>query len=224
MLSSRLDHLVITAPSLAAGLRYVREALGVPLETGGKHPAMGTHNALLKLGTRQYLEVIATDPEAPRPARPRWFELDRTTPATAPRLAGWVARTDDIEDASIATSQTLGIPSAMNRGSLDWMITIPEDGGLPFAGVAPMLIQWAPGPHPADRLPERGCSLIQFEGFHPQAGRVEALLRAIGLQDGFVVSREEAPRLVAHIQTPGGIRLLSSLGGPHGQADLHPEP
>jgi hypothetical protein len=38
---------------------------------------MGTHNRLLKLGEGFYLELIAIDPQAPPPGRPRWFGLDR---------------------------------------------------------------------------------------------------------------------------------------------------
>ncbi|HCV79405.1 VOC family protein, partial [Pseudomonas oryzihabitans] len=53
---SRLDHLVIVAPTLAAGARYVEERLGVALQPGGQHARMGTHNLLLGLGDG-YLEV-----------------------------------------------------------------------------------------------------------------------------------------------------------------------
>ena len=93
MLHTTLDHLVITAPSVETGIHYVQQTLGVGMERGGRHPRMGTHNALLRLGDDVYLEVIAVDPGAPPPERPRWFELDRPG---RPRLAGWVARTDDI--------------------------------------------------------------------------------------------------------------------------------
>ncbi len=73
---SKLDHLAIVAPTLEEGVAYVEKTLGVPMAAGGKHPEMGTHNRLLRLGDDIYLEVIAVDPEAPRPERPRWFGLD----------------------------------------------------------------------------------------------------------------------------------------------------
>ena len=50
MFKCSIDHIVITAPSLADGMEYVHRALGVVPEPGGGHPRMGTHNALLKLG------------------------------------------------------------------------------------------------------------------------------------------------------------------------------
>ena len=69
-----LDHLVIAAADLASGQRWLEERLGVPLQPGGEHALFGTHNALLNMGDA-YLEVIAVNPAAPPPARPRWFSL-----------------------------------------------------------------------------------------------------------------------------------------------------
>src|SRR5439155_14103393 len=94
-----LDHLVVTSPTLEAGVKWLQEALGVAPQAGGDHQRMGTHNALVRLGGGTYLEVIASNPAAPYPARPRWFELDRMTTDATPALATWVARTDDIKSA-----------------------------------------------------------------------------------------------------------------------------
>ena len=90
---TELDHLVVVAPTLAIGAEYVTRALGVAPQAGGSHPLMGTHNVVLRLGTRLYLEVIAIDPAAPHPERRRWFGLDDLPSHARPRLATWVART-----------------------------------------------------------------------------------------------------------------------------------
>src|ERR1700693_1602747 len=111
-----LDHLVVTSPTLAAGVKWVEETLGVMAQTGGDHPRMGTHNALLRLGDQTYLEVIAPNPTAPTPDRPRWFELDRVAPDATPRLATWVARTGDIQSATVNCSIELGEIETMSRG------------------------------------------------------------------------------------------------------------
>lgn len=216
MFRACLDHLVVTAASLEAGTDCVQQLLGVPLEPGGSHLRMGTHNALLRLGKARYLEVIAIDPQAPAPLRPRWFGLDRPVALAMPRLAGWVARVEDIQAASIAVHHAFGDIEAMRRGELEWQITIPADGHLPFEGLAPMLIQWAAGPHPAERLQDRGCALVGLEAFHPQAAHINSLLQPLGCQDSYVVSPLAFPRLVAHIQTPGGLRRLGILGASHG--------
>jgi len=52
-----LDHLIVGASSLADGVDYVAKVTGATPRRGGRHVAMGTHNALLRLGDRVYLEV-----------------------------------------------------------------------------------------------------------------------------------------------------------------------
>jgi len=108
MLQSHMDHIAIIAPSLEDGVEYVRQTLGVSPQAGGEHPRMGTHNCLLKLGEKFYLEVISINPNAPHPNRPRWFQLDEPDPSRLIRLATWIARTDDIYAASTGFTDTFG--------------------------------------------------------------------------------------------------------------------
>jgi len=191
-----IDHLVVTAPSLAAGADYVEHLLGVAPQAGGEHVRMGTHNRLLKLGPALYLEIISINPDAPPPGRPRWFGLDSAGPE--PRLATWVGKTADIRAAPAA----LGKVEAMARGPYAWQLTIPADGRMPFDGVAPALIQWN-SVHPAERLAERGCSLLKLELRHPRAAEIRSLFKA----HPFAVEPGETT-LVAHVQTPSGARKL----------------
>lgn len=181
-----LDHLVIAARALASGTRWLEERLGVSLAGGGVHAAMGTHNRLLKLGggARLYLELIAIDPAAPPPGRPRWFGLDdpalQERLAQRPRLIHWVARSDDLaREATPAQGEIL----SMRRGDFRWRITVPADGRLPGAGKLPSLIQWDVPFHPADRLPESGCTLVACDVAH-------------------------APELTATLDTPRGRLVL----------------
>lgn len=211
MLRSHMDHIAITAPSLEGGVEYVRQTLGMSPQAGGEHPRMGTHNYLLKLGEKFYLEVISINPNAPQPTRPRWFQLDEPDPSQPTRLATWIARTDDIYAAASASPVPLGVIEPMSRGQMNWLITIPADGGLPLQGIAPTLIQWTAGGHPADTLQESGCTLVRLEGFHPEAKKVISVLESIGFEGDFRVSElppDQKPYLVAHIQTPAGVRLL----------------
>jgi hypothetical protein len=212
---SHIDHIAITAPSLEIGSEYVRQTLGVSPEVGGQHPRMGTHNRLLKLDEKCYLEVIAVDPDVPGPKRPRWFQLDEPDLSRPVRLATWIARTNDITAAAKVSPIPLGAIEPMSRGQLNWLITIPSDGSLPLQGIAPTLIEWPAGEHPAALLPESGCALVRLEGFHPEAEKVLRVLDAIGFEGDFRVcelSPEQKPYLVAHIQTPAGLRQLSFPG------------
>jgi hypothetical protein len=207
-----IDHLVITAPSLAVGAAYVREALGVETEMGGEHRRMGTHNRLLRLSSSSYLEVIAPDPAAGVPARPRWFDLDRRHPEALPALAAWAARTNDIVASAAGASEPLGTIEAMCRGALDWAITIPADGTVPVDGVGPALIEWRTGTHPAAHLPDRGLALLALEILHPDCTRVARLLASIAFDGPLTLSPlppSGIPHLVAHIDTPQGRRALS---------------
>ena len=206
-----LDHLVVTSPTLAAGVKWVEETLGVMAQTGGDHPRMGTHNALLRLGDQTYLEVIAPNPTAPTPDRPRWFELDRVAPDATPRLATWVARTEDIQSATVNCSIELGEIETMSRGLLQWLITIPPDGSLPGGGAFPTLVEWLTPEHPATRLEDQGCALRLLELFHPAPSALHELLTSLGLADAAIaheISPGERAYLVAHIETRHGLRAV----------------
>lgn len=208
----RIDHLAITAPSLASGAAWVQHELGVQPEPGGEHPLMGTHNVLLRLGEDIYLEVIAVNPKAAGPARPRWFGLDSVTQDAMPCLRTWVARCADIGSSLAAAGEDLGTITEMHRGALQWLITIPDDGNPPIGGVAPALIEWTTGPHPASRLRDHCLRLECLELLHPQPHRVMALLEAIGMDAMVQVRRRpdgQEPALVAHVSTPAGPRQLS---------------
>ncbi len=211
MLTTELDHLVVTAPSLTLGAALVQAQLGVSLEPGGEHVRMGTHNQLLRIGETSYLEVIAVNPAAVAPECPRWFELDRPGFSAVPRLATWVARTSGIEQALSLAGFEHGRVERMRRGSLEWQISLSADGELPFQGVCPTLIQWETGHHPATRLARSGVTLVRLEGVHPGAGAIRRMLGQIGFQGCFEVSEispDATPGLVATFETPTGLRQL----------------
>lgn len=212
---TELDHITVAAHSLAQGLAHLRSVLGVDLPYGGAHLRMGTHNHLLRLGPSLFLELIAIDPAATIPARPRWFQLDdpvlQAQLAQAPRLLTWVVRTRQIAEVFLASEASLGAIEPMRRGDLRWLITFPNDGTLLDAGMLPSVIQWPDGAHPASRMPDLGCSLERFEAFHPDADAYRRRLASIGADRHLQVSQAAAgtpPHLVAQIRTPHGVREL----------------
>ena len=181
-MSRSLDHLVVAARTLEEGAAWVRERLGAECVPGGKHATMGTHNRLLSLGPASYLEVIAIDPEAPQPSRPRWFELD--TPAMrerlsrGPALVHWMERTGDLEAELAEYPADVRIES-FSRNGLRWRLALTPDGSLPGGGTLPTLIQWD-GTHPCELLPD-------------SAIRVESLAKT---------------PLAARFSTPAGVRTM----------------
>jgi hypothetical protein len=209
-----LDHLVVAATTLADGIDYIASVTGVAPRPGGKHEAMGTHDALLKLGERVYLEIIAIDPDGKKPARRRWFDLDNIALQAElmeqPRLVHWVARTDDIDRAAAMCPTPLGAVHAMARSDYRWRLTIPDDGSLPAKGIVPTLIQWDVPVHPADTLPQSNVAIAQLAATHPDPATVRAALSALKLQDRIAVTYDREIRLAAMLRTPRGLVTLSS--------------
>ncbi|TCO69290.1 VOC family protein [Rhodovulum euryhalinum] len=201
-----LDHLAVSAQTLEAGVAAVEDRLEVRLSPGGKHPAMGTHNRLLRLGPGLYLEVIAIDPAAPAPGRPRWFDLDRF--AGPPRLTTWIARCDDLDAALALAPPGAGVPMDLARGDLRWRMAVPEDGRLPFDGLFPALIAWQGRAHPAALLPETGCRLAGLELVHPRADALRQALTGLIGEPLIALHQGPAPALRALIDTPSGRRVL----------------
>ena len=195
MMSAELDHLVVVTPTLAIGAKFVTQVLGVEPQAGGSHPLMGTHNLVLRLGTGSYLEIIAIDPDAPRPNRRRWFALDELPSDASPRLATWVARTSGLDAAADRVARRLGNIETMTRGSLRWRITIPSDGALVQGGLVPSFIEWQSAVHPAASMRESGCSLSMLEAFHPEPDFLREELGRLGLNDVLTVTplRKAAP-------------------------------
>ena len=104
-----MDHLVFGVPDLAHGIDLMEHKTGVRARFGGKHPGRGTHNALLSLGGRQYLEIIAIDPEqadAPGLLFPELKGLSQ------PKLIAWAVAVESVADiakrAKAANIETIG--------------------------------------------------------------------------------------------------------------------
>jgi len=216
-----VDHLVVAAATLEQGDAWCRETLGVPSVEGGRHAGMGTHNRLLAIESaafpRTYLEIISIDPQAPPPARPRWFGLD--TPALQqglherPRLMHVVARCSGLDERLAALRMVgvdAGLPVAAERASarglLRWRIAGRADGQLLFGGALPTLNEWQ-GAHPAEHLPP---SPVRLAGL-ALGGLPPAVVDALGLQA--VRAAAEAPALSARFETPLGTVTLSSADG-----------
>ena len=200
-----LDHLAITAQSLEEGLAFVERALGVEVPPGGAHPAMGTHNRLMALGPELYLEIIAIDPAAPRPARPRWYGLDGLD--GVPSIGTWVLSTPDIESTLAGLPSSVGPAIPMARGDLSWMISVPKDGSMPQDGAFPSLIQW-PNGSPAPRMRDLGCRLHRLTVEHPGAEAINAALKGHFHDPRVEVRPGPVKSIVAEFETPLGRCVL----------------
>ncbi len=216
-------------------MQWCESTLGITPSPGGEQALHGTHNRLFKIATPAnplaYLEIIALNPAAKRPASAtakRWFDMDdaalQAAVAIAPRLVHFVACTSDIQAARTAL-KAQGIdrgPAVQDkrhsrRGVLQWQLTVREDGQRLFNGALPSLIQWgkpdAAEPlrlHPRNSLPRSGVTLQRLDITHPTAAKLQAAFEAIGLAD---ITLETGPaNLSALLHTPKGIVRLESHG------------
>lgn len=217
-MNTQLDHLVVGAASLEQGIAYIKEQLGVDIPKGGEHPLMGTHNHLMQLGNDVFLEVIAINPDAPAPARPRWYGLDdpfvRKQIEQQPQLLTWVVNTPDLTYLLSQNSFAFGEATPVSRGDLHWHFAIPDDGRLLASGMLPSLMQWHTETHPAKRMRDVGCILTRLEIYHPYPNWLAAILSSIDVAKYVEIQPLEAnvtPFLLAHIETPTGIRVLRSI-------------
>jgi hypothetical protein len=94
-LLTRIDHLVYSTSDLVKSVVDLETRLGVRPALGGQHPGCGTHNALLALSDRSYLEVIGPDATQAETVRPRWFQIDSLD---APRLVTWAVKEADLNE------------------------------------------------------------------------------------------------------------------------------
>lgn len=224
-MNTELDHLVVAARTLDEGAAWCEATLGVVPGPGGRHALMGTHNRLLALGgprfSRAYLEIIAIDPEAPPPGRPRWFGLDtpalQAAIAEAPRLVHVVARSPNLDMhrwGLMACGFDPGTTRAAERetpaGPLRWRITIPDDGLPRCGGALPTLIEWG-AVHPVDTMapPVLALERLLLRGLPAQPAQV---LRLRG------VERDDTPgpAIEAVLDTPRGRVTLAAPELPRG--------
>jgi len=234
-MKTQIDHLVVMAASLDQGVQWCEDTLGITPGPGGEHEKYGTHNRLFKIATPQfplaYFEIIAINPAAVIPKRdqvPRWFDMDdaavQKAVAQGPRLIHFVSSTEDVKAArhllrtqGIERGQVVHASRKSSKGTLNWQITVREDGERLFNGCLPTLIQWgkpeATEPlrlHPRNSLPRSGVTLQSLTVSHLSGVKLQTAFDAIGLAD---IAIETGPaNLVASLQTPKGLVQLQSLG------------
>lgn len=175
-----IDHIAINCTTLAEGIDWVEEKLGVRVPLGGKHAIMNTHNAVMSLGEGVYLEIVATDPDAGPAERPRWFGLDdprikARLSSEGPYLSAWLCRSDDVKETVRLAKTDLGQVYTMRRGELVWQISIRDDGAVPMGGLHPIVIEWPTGPHVSTRMADLGCRLRRIIVRPPASLPLEAI-------------------------------------------------
>lgn len=204
-----IDHLVWAAPDLEGGKRAIAALTGAEATDGGVHPGGGTKNALLSLGERCYLEIIAPDPRQDARGTPaEWIgKLE------APGLATWTVRAKGLA----ALLPTLAKLSIRNTGVLAMSRKTPEGNllswevlrlvGHGLGPAVPFFIDWLASAHPCERLAQQ-CRFEALEIAHPRAEALRRLFEALELEARVVAGKD--------------VSLSAKLTGPKGSVTLAP--
>ncbi len=177
-----LDHFIYAGRDLEALSQQFEHLTGVVPGKGGRHPGMGTHNALASLGPDIYFELLAVDPT-------QTDTLDGTMGARLkamgePRLLGYMLRGQELErQQAVLTKFGIGADlfeasrNAIDGKTLRWRLLIPH--AHPLGDFIPKFIDWQDTVHPA-KTSAAGCAFERFELGHPEAGQLNDLLGELG--------------------------------------------
>jgi hypothetical protein len=202
----QIDHLVVGVADLDAGVRQFEELTGIRPMYGGEHPNLGTHNALISLGDRTYLELLAPRPDTSVTEYLQFL-------AELPELTAvmWAVSTDDISQtadrlAGAGYEVTEPVPGSRrqeNGSTLHW--TVFEMAAPNLAG-APFFIEWSEtSVHPSESSPG-GCELGSLEIKDPRPDQLQGLIQLLGLNIN--VEQAASSLLTIGLHCPNGeIRL-----------------
>src|SRR5262249_51768339 len=200
------DHMLLGCNDLDKGIDFVERHLGVRAAIGGVHPGRGSRNALLSLGERRYLEIIAPDPQQPRSS-----DVRQLYKIESPRLIEWAAHVDDIE-AVVPRPTAAGIafqpvrPGERQRPSgqtLRWKALALKDNA---GGLLPFFIEWSKDAvHPAADSP-KGCLIDRFSLAISSPDELRGRTAKLGLE--VEVENAAQPALRAKVTGPNGALSL----------------
>ncbi len=136
-----IDHIVLPVADLALAAAEIETRYGLASVEGGRHPAWGTANRIVPLGS-SYLELVAVaDPEtAAETAFGRWI-----VSAAPGRPLGWAVRTDAIDAVGRRLGLTVvpGFRATPGGSRITW-----RSAGVEVAAREPALpffIEWGDG-------------------------------------------------------------------------------
>ena len=162
-----LDHIVIGSFTLDEGTKFVENILQAKLSDIGHHIDMGTHNRVIRISERVYLEVIAIDPKTSKLNNRKWFNLDNSKLQSklkkSPQIIGYVIEKNDI---NITNYYDPFFKSS--RDIYKWKFAMPTfnnnilDSEIINSGMIPSLITWK-SDKPIYQMKKNQFELISFE-------------------------------------------------------------
>ncbi len=163
----KLDHIVFGSSTLEEGTEFVENILQAKLSDIGFHKDMGTHNRVIRIGERVYLEIIAIDPKISNLNNRKWFNLDNSKLQSklkkSPQIIGYV-----IENTDISINKYYDPFFLVSRDNYKWQFAMPTfknnilESEIIEAGIIPSLISWK-SHKPVYQMKRNQFELISFE-------------------------------------------------------------
>jgi hypothetical protein len=163
----KLDHIVFGSSTLQEGTEFVENILQAKLSDIGYHKDMGTHNRVIRISERVYLEVIAIDPKISNLNNRKWFNLDNSNLQSklkkSPQIIGYV-----IENKNINITNYHDPFFETSRDIYKWQFAMPTfknnilESKIIEAGIIPSLISWK-SEKPIYQMKTNQFELISFE-------------------------------------------------------------
>jgi len=163
-----LDHVVIGINDLDQGVKEIERITGVRPKADGRDPQLGTHSAVIGLGDKSFLEIIAPDPKADPAlieAELKPLFVDRLERFESLTPFSWAIGTSNLDKtvlfarrSNIRTSEPL--PGSRKRSwgrQTRWVWTRVF---RPESYVMPLFVQWDTDTRPPQDRAPKGCALL----------------------------------------------------------------
>ena len=200
-----LDHLILAGPELEPLEALVQEHTGVVPVRGGRHLGHGTHNALLGLDRRSYLELLAPDPgQGGGPFAATIAHLRAPALHTWCALGGGPAElVERARSAGLSVRREGMQRRRPDRSMLVWELLFLD--GHQYGPLLPFFIDWRGSKHPAPSLPG-GVTLAALVLSHPDAdGLTDLLTRLGGVPEPVRVEQGPVPTIRAELRHANGV-------------------
>ena len=162
-----LDHIVIGSFTLEEGTKFVENILQAKLSEIGYHKDIGTHNRVIRISEKVYLEVIAIDPKTSKLNNRKWFNLDNSKLQSklkkSPQVIGYV-----IENDNMNITKYYDPFFESSREIYKWQFAMPTfnnnilNSEIVEAGMIPSLISWK-SDKPVYQMKKNQFELISLE-------------------------------------------------------------
>ena len=163
----KLDHIVLGSFTLEEGTEFLENILQAKLSDIGYHKDMGTHNRVIRISEKVYIEVVAIDPKRKNLNNRKWFNLDNSNLQSklkiSPQIIGYV-----IENKDRNINKYYDPFFEASRDSYKWQFAMPTfknnilDSEIIEAGIIPSLISWK-SDKPVYQMKKNQFELISLE-------------------------------------------------------------